>query len=698
MRKKLIILQEGHKECGSAALLSIIRYYKGNVSLSKLSEICHITSKGTTFYNIKTAALELGLSSKAYKVEDINLLTTISSPILCQVKDDNLLHFVVIYKINNTNVVLMDPAKGEVIIDKWEFVEKWTGYIMVFEPQKKLINIKDNKFFTKLIYKTLFLNKGIIILLLSLSIVITILTCIASFYIQFIIDYIIANNYCNLITITIIFATVYLLKNTMIYLKDNITIFLNRKLDITLITNAYTKLLFLPYNYYKNKPTGDIISRINDLMYIKNLINKIIITVLLDSLIALCGGIILYNINKVLFSILIILVIIYFFIYRIFNPFIKKYIQIISEKNSVINSHLVETVSSYETVKGIGIEKKMQNIFENKYTNLVQILYKYNKLISLETYIKSMCSSVTIILIMYLGTKYIENGSISLSSFITFNYLLIYFLEPILNIINVNKEFNYINNTIKRINSLFEVDSINLECNDKLQLTGDICIKNLSFSYNGCTNVLNNISINIEHQDRVLVLGPSGSGKSTIFKLLMKYYKVDRDKIYINKYDINDLQTGNIKNYFLHISSNEILYSMSIRDNIILNRNISDKLFLEICNICQIDEIVKNTSMGYEFMIEEGGSNLSGGQKQRIVLARSLLSNKQIILIDEGLSQIDVNLERCILKNMFSAYVDKTFIIISHRKENMDLYNKVIYFNTGTIKDIISKEKCNIYE
>ena len=698
MRKKLIILQEGYKECGSASLLSIIRYYRGNISINKLSELCKTTTRGTTFYNIKNAALEVGLNSKAFKVDDINLLSTISSPILCQVNTNGLLHFVVIYKINDANVILMDPAKGEVIIDKWEFIEKWTGYIMIFEPIKKLINIKDNNYFNKLLYKTLFLNKRLIILLLILSMIITISTCVISFYLQFIIDYIISNNYCNLFTITLIFALIYFLKNTMTYLKDNITSFLNQKLDITLITNAYTKLLLLPYNYYKNKTTGDVISRINDLMYIKNMINKIIITVLLDFLIAICGGILLYNINKNLFCILIIVVIIYVIIYRIFNPYIKNYIKIISEKNSIINSHLVETINSFETVKGIGIEKKLQNMFEQKYANFTQSLYNYNKLISLELYIKNMFSSITIILIMYFGTKYIQENIISLSSFITFNYLLIYFLDPILNIIDVNKEFNYVKNTIMRINSLFEVDSIKLDSHDKLELNGNIQIKNLTFSYNGFDNVLTNINLDITKQDRVLILGPSGSGKSTILKLIMKFYQVKREMIYINNYDIEDISIGNIKNYFCYISQNEILYTMSIKENIILNRNISNKSFLEICNMCRIDEIIKNTNMGYDYLIEEGGANLSGGQKQRIVLARALLSNKQVVLIDEGLNQMDINLERCILKNVFSNYKDKTFIIISHRTENMDLYNKVISFNSGIVNNILKKESYNINE
>ena len=176
----------------------------------------------------------------------------------------------------------------------------------------------------------------------------------------------------------------------------------------------------------------------------------------------------------------------------------------------------------------------------------------------------------------------------------------------------------------------------------------------------------------------MLILGESGIGKSTLLRLIYKYYDVDRGQIFINGYDINDYTLADIRGNITYISQNEMLYTDSIRNNIILDRNISENDFLNVCKMTYVDEIIKDNILGYDYITEENGSNLSGGQRQRIILARGLLKNSKIIMIDEGLSQIDIKLERIILENLFWTYQDKTFIVVSHRENNTDLYDRVI--------------------
>ena len=183
-----------------------------------------------------------------------------------------------------------------------------------------------------------------------------------------------------------------------------------------------------------------------------------------------------------------------------------------------------------------------------------------------------------------------------------------------------------------------------------------------------------------------MILGNSGGGKSTIMKILYKYYEIDRDSVYINDYDLNDYSISDIRKYITYISQNEIIFSGTIRENILLDREVSETHFLNICNITGVSEIIKDNPFGYNFMLEENGTNLSGGQRQKIILARRLLKNSNVIMIDEGLNQIDSKFEREILVNIFNYFHDKTFIIISHREVNMDLYNRVVHINKGFVK------------
>ena len=173
---------------------------------------------------------------------------------------------------------------------------------------------------------------------------------------------------------------------------------------------------------------------------------------------------------------------------------------------------------------------------------------------------------------------------------------------------------------------------------------------------------------------------------------MYKYYEVERDMLYIGKYDINDYALKDIRNNITYISQNELLYTDTIKNNIILDRQISYEDFLEACNLTYVSDIIKEKKISYDYLLEESGANLSGGQRQRIVLARALLKQSKIILIDEGLNEIDILLERKILLNIFKKYSNKTIIIISHRLDNLDLYDLSITLNDGTVKEVISKK------
>ena len=158
--------------------------------------------------------------------------------------------------------------------------------------------------------------------------------------------------------------------------------------------------------------------------------------------------------------------------------------------------------------------------------------------------------------------------------------------------------------------------------------------------------------------------------------------------ILINDIPLEDYKKEAIEKSIIYLSQNENLFTDTLWNNLLLNREINEKDMYEMIKLCEIEEIIGNNPLGCQMFIEENGFNLSGGQKQRIVLARSLLSSFQYLLIDEGMNQMDKNLERRILKRMFDKYKEKTMIIVSHRFENMDLFDKVVFMEKGKIKEV----------
>lgn len=692
MKKSLIVLQEGNKDCGASCLLSVVHYYGGNISKEKIIDMTKTTKEGTTFYNIKEASNQIGLIAKSYKVEEIEKIKEITSPFICQVSKNSSMHFIVVYKVNNNKLLIMDPAIGKVIMDIFDFNNIWTGYIMILEKVGILPDYKNTKCLNKEIIKVLTSNKKIIIFIIILSIIVTLLSCLISLYSQIILDKVIDTEINNLIVITIAFFILLIIKNITNYIRNHLLIYLNQKLDIKILLTAFTKVILLPYNYYKNRTSSEVLSRINDLSNIKTFISKLIVTILLDLLLLVAAIIVISNINKQILNIYLLVDLLYLLIIIIFNKKIKYQTVKVQEEVAQTNKNIIEAINNFEAIKGLNIEDKIIYKFTKDYTSLLNTKYHIDKQNNIIVLLKDYIMDISILLTNFYILKEIMNNSMTVGDYITISFMVNHLIYPVRNIIDIIYDYHYVKSSITRANNLLEVSSEKINEKEVLDINGNIKITNLKYTYNNKNIILKNINLFIKDKDRVLLLGSSGSGKSTILKLLYKYLEADRKSIYINNYDINDYSLSDIRKNITYISQNEQLFNDTIRNNILLNREISEIDYLNICKILHIDDIVKDNVLGYDYLIEENGINISGGQRQRIILARGLLKSSKIIMIDEGLNQIDIKLEREILQDVFTYFHNKTFIIVSHRRDNNDLYNRIIKIKDG---EVYSLEEVN---
>lgn len=680
MFKRNLIRQDGFKDCGPTCLSMIIKHYKGYIDINELKEMCKTDKNGTTAYHLIETAKKCGFESYGVKcnLEDINKNNIILPCIAHVILNNSYKHYVVIKKIDykKKKITVYDPI-GTIKTYTYENFQKiFSNIIILLYPIKVIKNIPNNSI-KKFILEITKTSTKQLIQIIIISIFITLFSIIISFYLQYMVDNV--NNQGKIYFIFTLFLIIYIMKIISDFLRNKIIILVNQKIDFNLNYNSFKQIINLPYCYYKNNTTGEIISKINDLDVVRQVISKVAISIFIDLPLTLLSLIIMYILNEKLFIISLIIMLLYWLVLILFRNPLNEKIEDTTLAKADTTSYMVERINGYETLKGCNKEHIALKKFEDKYAALSNKIYDLDNCYNYQLLLKEIINDLGFIFIILIGILLVKDNTITIGQLLSFNSLLVYFLTPIRNIIDLDDSIKQSKIAIKKILNLY-YDKKESGILDK-KMKGEIIFKNLSYTFNDTRNVLENINLKINQNSKVMVIGESGSGKSTLFKILKKYYTVPRDKVYIDNVDINDYQKSNI----VYVSQNEILFTDTISNNID-----SDNI-IDISKICLIDEIVKNNQLGYNMLIEENGFNLSGGERQRIILARALANEFDILIIDEGLSQVDINMERKILKNLFENYNDKTIIFISHRLENMDLFNQVIKLKKGRISDDLSK-------
>lgn len=684
-----LVKQEGISDCGVACLLMIIKYYGGYVDIETLREMTNTDRTGVSAYNLIEASKKLNFEAYGIKcsLDEIGKSKVILPCIAHVVIHDTYQHYVVIYNINykKKKIIIGDPNGWIKKMSFEEFENIWHGILIILFPVKTIPLINKSTPYNNLLIPILLDNKHYLILIFLLSIILTIFGIASSFFVKYMLEAINNSNKANIYAIVLIFMVIYFIKIVTDFYRNKLFIFLNQKIDSFLTLDTFKYILHLPYRYYRNHATGDIISRFDDIQIIRTVIGKLVISIFVDLPLTIISAFFLYMISPTLLVISLIILLLYVITILIFKHLFTNIINESQEQKALVTSTMIETINGFETVKGLGLEDNMQKNYEHKYVSLLKKIYHFDNLYNYQYLVKEIINTSGFLVTIFIGSLTVLDGKLSVANLILFNTLLTNFLTPIRNIIDLDTNYKEASNALKRI---YYLKNYPQEHNGHIskQITGKINIKHLNYSYNNEKKILSDINLDIKVGEKVLLLGTSGSGKSTLLKLLMRYYETNRESIFLDNVDINDYDINTLKNNISYIAQQEILFTDSLYNNIVLRRKVTDDEFLEVTKLCRINEIIASNNAGYNLYIEENGFNLSGGEKQRIILARTLLSNFNILLIDEGLNQVDINLERKILKDLFANFTNKTVIIISHRLDNMDLFDRVIELSKGVIK------------
>ena len=677
------VKQEDLKDCGVACLQMIIRYYKGYVSMAELRDLTNTKSDGVSAYNLVMAAKKLGFEAKGVRCDDLN--HELTYPLIAHVTIENKLnHYIVVYNydVKEEILTIADPASKIKKISLTSFMEIWNHILILLVPVKT-IPLKHEyvvKDFLKQLLKEEKINFSYFFLF---SFFLTGFFLAFSFSFQYMLEgvnKVYAISYFTLCLI--IFSAIAILKNITNYFRSLLISFINQNVSLTLMNHVLEKIIYLPYSHYRNFQSGELIAKVNNLKLVEEVINSILIFVF-NLIVAILSFIILFFLNSSLALIFLFFQIVYILIFLVNHFLIKEQVLLLQNSDAHFLSTLLENINNFETIRGLNIEEKYFLKLKDSYSDHNAKEHHFIKQNFFFMLIKDILFDLFYLIIIFLGSYYIYDGKLALGLFLTFLAVMDYVMVPFkdINIFLLKYEDALI--ALKRVLELPVLKENGLIKN---KLKGEISFNHLNYlDYDKV--ILNGLSFKIKPAEKVLILGPSGSGKSTLFKLLTRNLATRKSEIFLDNIDINDYDIKSIKEGIAYLSQNEHVFAGTLFDNLRLKRNIDDKNILEMINICEIDKIASKNVLGYKMVIAEDAFNLSGGEKQRIILARTLLSKFQILLIDEGTNQMDDNLERRILKKVFNKFKDKTIIIISHRSINQDLFDRVLILEKGKLKD-----------
>ncbi|NLD49750.1 MAG: peptidase domain-containing ABC transporter [Clostridiaceae bacterium] len=689
-KKYHCIKQYDITDCGASCLATISKQYGLKIPITKIREVAGTDRQGTNAYGVIKAAEQLGFTAKAVKGNQEAFFSEFPLPAIAHVVvDGSLLHYVVLHKITKKEVIVADPGKGIVKYTPEEFFKLWTGVLILLVPSAQFKKGNETKGIFARFFGLLIPQKQLIINIFLASLIYTLLGILGSFYFKFMLDDILPNNLSK--TLHIVSIGIILLNLFKILLnafRSHLLLYLSQKLDISLILGYYNHVLQLPMNFFGTRKVGEIVSRFMDASKVREAISGATLTIMIDTLMAIAGGIILYSQNSFLFGIAFIIVIAYAIIVFSFNKPINRINRKQMENNAQLTSYLVESLNGIETLKSFNAERKANIETEKKFVKLLRSVFKGSWIYNLESSLTGFVASVGGIVILWVGANSVIKGEMSVGQLLAFNALLAYFLDPVNNLINLQPMMQTAIVASDRLGEILDLEIEKSENEDKKiapkSLRGCIEYKNVDFRYGTRHLVLKNVNLNINAGEKIAFVGESGSGKTTLVKLLLNLYKWEKGEILINGYNVKDINMNYLRERIAYISQDIFLFSGTIYENLSLGiENPDMEAVIEAAKMAKAHDFINDMPLRYETMLEENGTNLSGGQKQRLAIVRALLKKPDILIMDEATSNLDSITEKAIERTINEHTKGITTLIIAHRLSTIMRCDKIYVMDKG---------------
>lgn len=500
-----------------------------------------------------------------------------------------------------------------------------------------------------------------------------------------------ANNFLNKEIILLmggLFFANAIFSGISIYLLT----FLGQRTTENLRFKLWKKMIFLPVSFFDEKRSGKLVSQItNDTTQIKNVITSHIITMISGGFSIVGSLVALFLLDAKLTSLILLCGVIMLILVRPFGDKMYKISKENQEKNAQLTSAVSQTLSEIRLVKSSNAEYKEIDHIRNIIEDIAKLGIKSGKVQAIMSPCLSLVGLLIVVFIVGYGGVRVSSGALTTGNLVAFILYVFQIITPMGELFSTITQIHIIKGASERIMSTLNEREENISEGEEFKNEKiDMYFENVSFSYDGCTQHLKNVSFDVPQNSFTAIVGPSGAGKTTIFSLIERYYKPKLGKILVNGKLLEDYSVEEWRKEIGYASQDVPIIDATIRDNITygLDDTIDDERLYQVAEEACLSDFIEKLPDKYDTYVGERGIKLSGGQKQRIGIARAILRNPKLLLLDEATSNLDSILEKRIQEAFGRVMEGRTTIVIAHRLATIKQADQIIFLDSGRVTGI----------
>ncbi|QFZ91858.2 peptidase domain-containing ABC transporter [Synechococcus elongatus] len=688
------IRQQSEEDCGAACIATVAKYYGRSFSLNRVREMVGTGSRGTSLLGLRRGAEALGFNARQVRasLELIDHLKEAPLPAIIHWKG---YHWVTLYGQKGKRYIIADPGVGIRYIDRQELVTSWSnGVMLLLQPdnEKFYSQANDRNDSWSRIIRRVWGFKALLLQVILINIVIGILALAMPLMMQFLTDDVLIRKDTHLLfTVAIAVIAMNFFRNIISLVQSHLVGYFGQKLQLDLILEYGHRLLHLPMSYFDNHRSGEVVSRIGDIRRINDLVSQVVLGLPSQFFIALISLAVMLRYSSVLTAAAIIAFFIVTIANLVFLPFLRqKNKQLISE-SSENQGFLVETFRGAVLLK---TTQAIHQAWEEYQQNFGRLSYLSWGALKLDLYAGTatdFLSTITNVGILWLGSRLVIDGTMSIGQLLAFNGFSGNLLGFLGGTVALADEFLISQVVIQRLSEVLGTTPENTISAQKPWITisgnTNIFCKKITFHHPGRVDLLKDFDLTIPGGLVTALIGQSGCGKSTLAKLISGLYQLDSGNIQFDIYNQQDIALDCLRQQVVLVPQDAHFWSRSIIENFKFSHpNVSFENIVKACRMTMADEFIDELPDKYQTVLGEFGANLSGGQRQRLALARAIVNNPPVLILDESTSALDPVMESQILDRLLTFRKGKTTIIISHRPRVIQRSDWVAFLEKGELK------------